>query len=161
LIFTKLTKEDLGWLWMALSDAFGNKFTNTYGSKVNNIWFHGLKHLTVADLRFGFRRMLDHISDHERESGEAWPPNLKEFRMFCEKRPEDFQLPSAGKAFREVENNYYLKNKVWSHPIVAQSAVSISERAENRAQAYQQFKLKYDALCEAHMHDVVMGAQYE
>ena len=56
-------------------------------------WYEALKDLTSDDLNYGFKKMLVTITDEERKRREAWPPNVKEFRMYCERRLQDFDLP--------------------------------------------------------------------
>lgn len=147
-----ITDKDIAWLWVSLTKAFGYKFLKNFGEKDNGIWLEALKDLTREDLEYGFKRALKITTVEEREKFEAWPPNVKEFRMYCERRLNDFGLPEVHIAFAEVQNNNYLSNKHWSHPIV-----KIATRQFNKSNSYVNdtdyplFKKIYDSLCQRFM----------
>lgn len=89
-------------------------------------------------------------SEQERQSKEAWPPNAKEFRLYCERRFEDYGLPPAHKAYYEIENNRWLSYPLWSHPLVCLAA-SLIEGEEEGSDCYQTFCDLYASLTERYM----------
>ncbi len=158
-----ITEKDIAWLWMAMTKAYGYKFVRNYGEKDNGIWFDGLKNLTAEDLVYGFRKALSTTNEEERSKGEAWPPNLKELRMFCERRLKDFGLPTAGKAFDEIEVSRHLSNPHWSHPIVrrAMQFIDANRFDGNRYYLFREFKEVYEEFCQHYMRGAGLSQMME
>ena len=71
--------------------AFGNKFTSVYGRADNGVWLDALADLTQRDIQEGFMKML-RDTESVKAGDSVWPPNAKEFRVYCFRRLEDFGL---------------------------------------------------------------------
>ncbi len=148
----RITDKDIAWLWVNLTKAFGYKFLRNFGEKDNGIWFEVLKDLTREDLEYGFKRAIRITTEEEREKFEAWPPNVKEFRMYCERRLKDFGLPQPHAAFAEAQNNNYTRSKYWSHPLVKQATKQLN-KPDGCVDSvdYPIFKKIYNFLCQRFM----------
>ena len=138
---------------MNLTKAFGYKFIQNFGEKDNGIWLDVLKDLTPDDLAYGFERMLKTTTKDEREKREAWPPNVKEFRMHCERRLEDFNLPAPHTAFAEAKSNSYLSTPNWTHPLIQLANQQLKKKPDHfiRNDDYGVFSKIYGSLCQRFM----------
>ncbi|OGO92829.1 MAG: hypothetical protein A3F10_04870 [Coxiella sp. RIFCSPHIGHO2_12_FULL_42_15] len=141
-----------------MTRAYGYKFINNFGEKDNGIWYEALKDLTSDDLNYGFKKMLVTITDEERKRREAWPPNVKEFRMYCERRLQDFDLPEVHEAFREAQNNNYLSRPYWSHPLVLVAKKRLNKKPNDYVmdEDYRSFAVIYRDLCQRFMRGEAM-----
>ncbi len=147
-----ITDKDIAWLWVNLTKAFGYKFLRNFGEKDNGIWLEALKDLSREDLEYGFKRAIKTTTDEEREKYEAWPPNVKEFRLYCERRLKDFGLPEPHAAFEEAQNNNYMGNPFWSHPLVKMAAKQLNKSDHYVVSTdYPVFRKIYDFLCQRFM----------
>lgn len=148
-----ITDKDIAWLWVSLTKAFGYKFLRNFGEKDNGIWREALKDLTREDLEYGFKRAIKMTTAEEREKFEAWPPNVKEFRMFCQRRFKDFDLPEVHYAFIEAKNNNYLSKPYWSHPIIFMAKNQLNKKCEEYVEDedYPAFSKVYSSLCQRFM----------
>ncbi len=144
-----ITDKDIAWLWLSLTKAFGYKFLKNFGEQDNGVWLEALKDLKREDLEYGFKRVIRLVTQEEREKYEAWPPNVKEFRMYCERRFEDFGLPRAHVAFAEAQNNERITNEFWTHPLVRVAAFQLKKKTMGSIddENYPNFKKIYSALC--------------
>lgn len=154
-----LTQQDIALLWVKMAKAYGYKFINNFGEKDTGIWFEALKDLTSDDLDYGFKKMLVTITDEERKKHEAWPPNVKEFRMYCERRLKDFDLPEVHEAFSEAQNNNYLSRPYWSHPLVLTAKNRLNKRPNDYVmdEDYRSFSAIYRDLCQKFMRGEAMN----
>jgi len=157
---TNVTQEDIAWLWVAMGNAFGHKFMSTYGERDSGVWQAVLSDLTSHDIRYGFIRMMRDISEGERKSYQAWPPNLKEFRVYCEWRKEDFGFPGASKAFDELENHFNIGVSNWSHNALSLLAKDMDPTLFHLPTplAYKRFRELYDDFCRDYMATKYIGA---
>ena len=63
-----------------MADAFGHKWTSSYGLTPNKGWVDGLADMTIDDIKVGLANMKGWHDD------EGWPPNLMQFRELCKPR---------------------------------------------------------------------------
>ncbi len=111
-----------------------------------------MKDLSREDLEYGFKRAIRTTTAEEREKYESWPPNVKEFRMYCERRLKDFGLPETHAAFSEAKNNNYTSSQYWSHPLVKMATQQLKKSDNYVDNAdYPVFKKIYDFLCQRFM----------
>ena len=118
-----------------------------FGVKDSGVWLEALSDFAPEDLSYGFKKVLKSISEKERDNGECWPPNVKEFRMLCERRLSDYGLPDVHRAFNEYEKNEWRPNPQWTHPLVAEAAKHFKPDPENhRGILFSGFSAIYEAL---------------
>jgi hypothetical protein len=155
---SSVTKKDITWLWVNMTEAFGNRFITNFGEKDHGVWLHALSDLTRDDLQYGFNKALKTFTKEEREKGVSWPPNVKEFRMHCERRLKDFGLPEAHAAFEEAKTNSYLSRHVWTHPLVCLTYKKLDRKAEDfiADTDYAAFTKIYAELCQHFMRGEAM-----
>ena len=147
-----ITQQDIAWLWVNMTKAFGYKFINNYGDRDNGIWYTVLRDLTRADLAYGFWKVLFTVSEDELLKKKVWPPNVKEFRMFCERQFEDYGLVAVQKAFREMENSRWTVMPMWSHPLVCLASSLVKDDEDvSRGIIYERFKKIYSELADKFM----------
>lgn len=155
-----ITIKDIAWLWVNLTTAFGYKFLKNFGEKDNGVWFEALKDLTREDLEYGFKRAIRLTTTEEREKFESWPPNVKEFRMYCERRLQDFNLPEPHIAFAQAKNNNYTKNQYWSHPLIKLATHQLRKKDSYiHDEDYDLFKKAYNSLCQQFMRGIGLCIQ--
>lgn len=129
-----------------------------FGVKDNGVWLEALSDLAPEDLSYGFKKLLKSISEKERESAESWPPNVKEFRMLCERQLSDYGLPNVHRAFSEYEKNEWRLQPQWSHPLVAEAVQHFkADPYADRGTLFSGFAVIYEALvrkylCETNLH---------
>ena len=146
-IGVNITPDDIAWLWMVMTKTFGYKFLNCFGDSDEGVWLQGLQDLTRQQLAYGFQKMLRTITDDERKKQASWPPNMKEFRMYCEQQVADLGLPNVHRAFAEMEKNQLLKNPCWSHPLVCLAAEKMEGLyAAHRGILFEYFERIYENL---------------
>lgn len=145
----KITSKNIAWLWMTLTRIYGHRFITHFGEKDDGIWLYALSDLTCDDLAYGIQKLLLEV---ETQQGEAWPPNLIEFRKLCEKSLSDFGLPTVHKAFAEMEKNQYLSTPFWSHPIIC-ITVELLENSDDgrRDLLFRNFASVYDEVTKRYM----------
>ncbi|MDF1761025.1 MAG: hypothetical protein P1U40_10850 [Coxiellaceae bacterium] len=148
-----ISRKDIAWLWVCFAGAYGRKFISSYGEKDCGVWYEALSDLTLDDLVYGLKRVLTQVTEHERKSGEAWPPNVKEFRLLCERTLEKFGLPSVGKAFDEYESGQYVQSGYWLHPVIRRAGQLTLKAidSEERCERYSVFKNIYKKLANEYM----------
>ena len=71
-----LRPDLLAWIWRAMADWFGHKWTSHVGTEPLDSWAYGLAGLSPQQIRTG----LDTLTT----SGREWPPSLPEFRALCD-----------------------------------------------------------------------------
>lgn len=137
-----------------MTKAYGFKFISNYGDKDDDVWFEGLKDLTRADLDYGFKKMLCTVTAEERQKREAWPPNVKEFRVYCEERFKQFGLLIIEEAFAEVKNNNDFVNPYWSHPLILEAKNRLNKKPDDKVTSkdFQLFAIIYRELCQRFMN---------
>ena len=118
-----IDEEDISILWENLAQTFGNKFINGFGCSDNGVWFEVLKNLTKLELHQGFKAMLNTYTQHEREKKEVWPPNAKEFNLYCEEPYKPYNIPSLLEAYNEAQRHLNNRTFSWSHPVVFYGAM--------------------------------------
>lgn len=64
-------------LWQRMADAFGHKWTSSYGYRPNQAWKDGLSDMTTDDIKTGLASLKNWTDD------EGWPPTLLQFRDLC------------------------------------------------------------------------------
>ena len=86
----------------------------------------------------------------EINTGQAWPPNVREFRLCCLSEREDLRLLSAARAFQEVKNNLYCSSPDWSNAAIywAVQEVGVKKIREGDVEAYREFSDKYESFCQ-------------
>jgi hypothetical protein len=143
----KITAEDIAWLWIKMTRAFGHRFVHCYGLKDEGVWLRALRDLAPQDINFGFNRVLESFSDKERETHEVWPPNVKEFKTYCERKLSDYGLPDVNRAFIEYEKNEWRSNHHWSHEVVEEAARRFKpDPLAHRGENCEKFSVIYDGL---------------
>lgn len=144
--------------------AFGNKFASVYGAADNGVWFDALADLTRKDIQDGFLTMI-RDTQGLKTGRESWPPNAREFRAYCVKRLEDFGLPHAHVAYRQVKEAGYMSNMYCDHAAVYQTAVwvgyeKLTDHRGNKDEFYfNQYKTTYELLCNAVMRGLDLPAR--
>ena len=118
-----IDKEDISILWENLAQTFGNKFINSFGCNDNGIWFEVLKNLTKLELEQGFKTMLNSYTQQERDKKEVWPPNAKEFNLYCQEPYKHYNMPNLLEAYHEAQCHLNNLTDAWSHPVVFYSAL--------------------------------------
>lgn len=113
-----ITKRDVSELWVNMAQAFGLRFTSSFGEQDNGVWYEILRSLTRLELAQGFKSMLKSYKPNERERKEVWPPNAKEFYLFCIDAFKPYSIPSLQKAYSECQDNLSFNWQHWSHPVV-------------------------------------------
>lgn len=83
----QLTPRHFDRLWLRMTEAFGHKWTSSFGERPTKTWTDGLNDMTVADLKRG----LVSLKMWQEDSG--WPPTLLQFRELC--RPHSAPAHSA------------------------------------------------------------------
>jgi hypothetical protein len=156
-----ITKQDISNLWVVLTKAYGHKFINSFGETDNGVWYEALKDLSPAELAYGLKRVLTSFSESELATKQAWPPNVKEFRMHCELKLRDYGIPGSSKAFDEVENHFNYNIRNWSHPLLAEISQQLDPSLFHlpRHAAYQRFKAMYDYMAKKHVLKQVIDSR--
>ena len=113
-----ITRGDISQLWEDLTQAFGHKFLSNFGDRDNGVWFEALKNLTKVEVSQGFDNLLKTITPEEREKKQAWPPNVKEFYLYCLDAFKDQGVPSIQEAYHQCQQNLSLKMHNWHHPAI-------------------------------------------
>ncbi len=157
-----VTPKVVGWLWIQLAQAFGHRFVSQFGEKDDGTWYEGLKDLSAETVRRGFYHLLKSFSAEEKRSGQIWPPNLKEFRWWCEDQENQnsteqqrkrAMLPNVHQAFLEMEKNQYRITPLWSHPLVCLAASRVPNPDESyRDRAFNAFQPIYEDLVHRFLH---------
>lgn len=136
-----------------MHQVFGYRWSNQYGDADDGTWLDGLSDMSREQLAIGMARVRRTASTNAR--GEAWPPNLVEFRQGCALRMEDFGLPKEIDAFHEAYRVISgTKVADWSHPAVGLAAQEVkwrnySDEAGFRhfEELYPEFRYAYGVLC--------------
>ncbi len=148
----RISENDMAWLWTHMTSAYGFKFMKLYGTKDNGVWLEALSDLAPEDLSYGFKKLLKTITQNECESKEAWPPNVKEFRMYCDRNLSDYGLPDVNRAFIELERNEWRAQPVWSHVLVREAASKLKpDPLAHRGILFEQFAGIYEALVQDYL----------
>lgn len=146
---------DIAWLWMHMTQAYGYKFIKHYGKKDHGVWLEALSDLAFEDVVFGFKKLMKTLSAQEREHRESWPPNVKEFRLYCERNLSDYGLPTANRAFSEYEKNEWRAHAEWSHAIVAETARRFKPDPDAHGGIwFSEFSKIYEALVKEYLFEV-------
>lgn len=67
-------------LWQRMAEAYGHKWTSSYGVEPNQSWIDGLADMTTDDIKRGLASLKNFQDD------EGWPPTLLQFRDLCRPR---------------------------------------------------------------------------
>ena len=143
-----VSKDSISWLWIQLSEIYGQLFITKFGAHdANGTWLAALNGLTPKALESGIARLRDLANEGQFCQ---YPPNSLEFKALCLAFYNDLQLPTVGKAFREVQNSAYGTRHHWSHEVVQFTASRLSSdflKMEYEAEAYKVFKPVYEQVC--------------
>lgn len=105
-------------LWLQMTRIYGHKWISAFGDRDDGTWLRGLRGLGPEELAHGLRKCC--------LSGHAWPPSLPQFRALCMPVMEDFGLPGADQAYREVTDALgHWEEHQWSHPAVFHAAQEV------------------------------------
>ena len=118
----------MAWLWIQMSQIYGPIFINRFGANDNGIWFEA-NNGKFAD----------------------FPPNCFQFRAVCLGFYEDLKLPKAGDAYREIKNRNYLRDCLWSHPVIKFIASKLPQNfleIRDEKTAYALFERVYEEVCD-------------
>lgn len=96
-----LSKEHMAWLWIKMSQIYGQLFISKFGVKDDGTWFETLKDLTPLALESGMER-LRQLTESAKFA--TFPPICLEFRAVCLGFYDDLKLPKAIEAYREIKN---------------------------------------------------------
>lgn len=144
----RLSKQNMAWLWIQMSQIYGPIFINRFGANDNGIWFEALKDLTPKALESGMER-LGKLTNNGKFAD--FPPNCFQFRAVCLGFYEDLKLPKAGDAYREIKNRNYLRDCLWSHPVIKFIASKLPRNfleIRDEKTAYALFKKVFDEVCD-------------
>ena len=138
----------MAWLWIQMSQIYGPIFINRFGANDNGIWFEALKDLTPKALESGMER-LGKLTNNGKFAD--FPPNCFQFRAVCLGFYEDLKLPKAGDAYREIKNRNYLRDCLWSHPVIKFIASKLPQNfleIRDEKTAYALFERVYEEVCD-------------
>ncbi len=121
-----ISEYDIAELWINLTQAFGQRFTSSYGEQDNGVWLEMLRDFTRIELGQGFKIMLSHFKQQERERKEVWPPNVKEFYLYCCDIFKYHGLASPRAAYDEAQYNIS-GGWHWSHPTIFYATVCMND----------------------------------
>ena len=144
----RLSKQNMAWLWIQMSQIYGPIFINRFGANDNGIWFEALKDLTPKALESGMER-LGKLTNNGKFAD--FPPNCFQFRAVCLGFYEDLKLPKAGDAYREIKNRNYLRDCLWSHPVIKFIASQLPQNfleIRDEMTAYALFEHIYEEVCD-------------
>lgn len=143
-----LPKKSLAWLWIQMSQIYGQLFISRFGTQDNGTWYEALKDLTPFALKSGVKRLRD-LANNAKYA--EFPPNCLEFKALCMGFYEDLKLPKASDAYREIKNQAYFSNTQWSHPAIRYIGSKLSDdflEIRNEREAYQIFECIYKEVCD-------------
>lgn len=142
-----LPKKSLAWLWIQMSQIYGQLFISRFGTQDNGTWYETLKDLTPFALKSGVKRLRD-LTNNAKYA--EFPPNCLEFKALCMGFYEDLKLPKASNAYREIKNQAYFSNAQWSHPVIRYISSKLPDdflEIRNEKDAYQIFEHIYEEVC--------------
>ena len=134
------------WLWIQLTNIYGQLFINKHGAMDNGLWLETLQELTPIALESGMTR-LKNLSAGDKFT--EFPPNCLQFKALCLSYYNDLKLPTLSEAYQEIKNRAYSRSIHWSHPAVKFTAqkLSIDFLTLNESEAYPVFKEAYEKVC--------------
>lgn len=80
-------EQEMGRLWIAMGERYGNQWTSGYGDLPNEEWTKACSKITPSQIQAGLDLCVERTNH--------WPPNLSEFVQLCCSQPasKKFEFP--------------------------------------------------------------------
>ena len=143
-----ITAQSISWLWMQLTELYGQTFITKNGVRDSGIWLDTLSDLTPKALETGVAR-LKGLSGGTKFCD--WPPNALQMHALCKAFYEELRLPTATDALREITNKRGSLRQCWSSPLVKFIASRLPVDffvSANDKELSERFKVIFEKVCD-------------